>query len=377
MEVDSPSLFRSHTAVWKILGLTHGQVTWKIPYIAYNVVLHLLITIGYPLHLGMSAFRNGNLTDDIRSVTFIATYGACSLKFFIYAYNFEKVRRIRELLMLLDSRVKSPPEMDIYNQMRSQIRTILYMFTGLWVTCALSVELAFILQDGCELMYPAWFPFDWRNSSRNFYLANLYQISGSCYQLLQNYVNDCFPIIMLCIISAHIKIVYSRIEQIGVDESEDVDSESELEACITDHKLLLELFQTMESFMSLPILIQILVSSLNVCVSIAGVLFFVTEPMARTYLAFYAIAMPIQIFPTCYYGTDNEQWFGKLHYAAFSCNWIKQSHSFKKKLMLFVECSLKQKTAMAGGMVRVHVNTFFTTLKFAYSLFTILLRMQK
>jgi len=129
--------------------------------------------------------------------------------------------------------------------------------------------------------------------------------------------------------------------------------------------------------MSLPILIQIGVSALNFCVSIAGALFFVTEPMSRTYLVFYAIAMPLQIFPTCYYGTDIEIWFGQLPYAAFRCNWIKQSRSFKKKLMLFVECSLKQKTAMAGGMLRIHVDTFFSTLKFAYSLFTIILRMRK
>ncbi|KAL7735158.1 hypothetical protein ACLKA6_008419 [Drosophila palustris] len=105
----------------------------------------------------MSVFRNGNFTDDIRSLTFIAAYGACSLKFFIHAYNFDKVRRIRELLMLLDSRVKSPSEMDIYNQMRSQIRTILYMFTGVWAACAISSELAFILQDGSGGMYPACF----------------------------------------------------------------------------------------------------------------------------------------------------------------------------------------------------------------------------
>ncbi|KAM8711707.1 hypothetical protein ACLKA7_012249 [Drosophila subpalustris] len=31
----------------------------------------------------MSVFRNGNFADDIRSLTFIAAYGASSLKFFI------------------------------------------------------------------------------------------------------------------------------------------------------------------------------------------------------------------------------------------------------------------------------------------------------
>lgn len=129
--------------------------------------------------------------------------------------------------------------------------------------------------------------------------------------------------------------------------------------------------------MSLPMLIQFAVTALNVCIALAGLLFFVTEPMARMYFLFYALAMPLQTFPSCYYGTDNEFWFGKLHYAAFSCNWITQDRGFKKKLIFFVERSLKRNTAIAGGMMRIHVDTFFSTLKFAYSLFTVLLRMQK
>lgn len=124
-------------------------------------------------------------------------------------------------------------------------------------------------------------------------------------------------------------------------------------------------------------LIQISVSALNLCLSVASVLFFVTEPWPRIYFFFYTLAMPLQIFPTCYYGTINELWFGKLHYAAFSCNWLQQPRRFKQELMLFVERSLKKNTAMAGGMLRIHVDTFFLALKFSYSLFTIILRMRK
>lgn len=133
----------------------------------------------------------------------------------------------------------------------------------------------------------------------------------------------------------------------------------------------------MQSFISLPMLIQISVSALNLCLSVASVLFFVTEPWPRIYFFFYTLAMPLQIFPTCYYGTINELWFGKLHYAAFSCNWLQQTRRFKQELMLFVERSLKKNTAMAGGMLRIHVDTFFLALKFSYSLFTIILRMRK
>ncbi|XP_062136735.1 uncharacterized protein LOC133846043 [Drosophila sulfurigaster albostrigata] len=376
MAIDSLIFFRSHWTVWRILGPAYRQVTWIKLYIVYNTIMHLLITIGNPLHLGITLFRNGNLTDDIRNLTFFATCLACSLKFIIYTYNFDKVTRMEKLLMQLDSHVKYPAEMKIYHRLKIQLNVILYVFIGICIFSAASAELGFLMQEGRGLLNPAWFPFDWRNSNRNFYIANFYQMLGSVYQLMQNYVNDCYPVVMLCLISAHIKMLYIRVEQLGLNDSEDVAVQIELENCITDHKHLLELFHTLESFMSLPMLIQIVVSAVNVCVSIAGVLFFITAPMTRAYFVIYAMAMPLEIFPTCYYGTDNEIWFGKLPYAAFSCNWMDQSRSFKRNLMLFVERSLKRSTAMAGGMLRIHVDTFFSTLKFAYSLFTILLQMR-
>ncbi|KAH8290493.1 hypothetical protein KR054_003561 [Drosophila jambulina] len=123
--------------------------------------------------------------------------------------------------------------------------------------------------------------------------------------------------------------------------------------------------------------IQFTVTALNVCIGIAALVFFVSEPMARIYLIFYSMAMPLQIFPSCYFGTDNEYWFGRLHYATFSCNWHNQSRSFKRKMMLFVEQSLRKITAMAGGMLRVHLDTFYSTLKGAYSLFTLNIRLRK
>ncbi|EDW85627.1 uncharacterized protein Dwil_GK23056 [Drosophila willistoni] len=369
MDINSLSFFKSHWTAWKVLGSAHQQIQWRGLYRVATILANLLVTIAYPFHLGMSLFRNRTLTEDILNLTTFVTCLACSLKFLIYAYNFEMVSKIEDLLRKLDQRVSGPKQINIYSQLRNQQRMILYIFIGIYLPCAVFAELSFLFQEQRALMYPAWFPFDWISSTRNFYIANVYQIVGISFQLLQNYVSDCFPAVVLCLISAHIKMLCLRFEQV-VDEKE-------LENCITDHKHLLELFRAIEAFMSLPMFIQFAVTALNVCIGIAALLFFVSEPMSRIYFLFYAMAMPLQIFPTCYFGTDNEFWFGRLHYAAFSCNWLDQSKTFKRKLMLFVERSLKRSTAMAGGMLRVHVDTFFSTLKFAYSLFTIILRMRK
>ncbi|XP_020801301.1 odorant receptor 59a-like [Drosophila serrata] len=374
--VNSLIFLRSHWTAWRVLGVAHQRIeSWRNLYIGYGIILNLLVTLCYPFHLGMSLFQNRTLTEDILNLTTFVTCTACSLKCLIYAYNLKDVMEMERLLSLLDERVKGPGQRAIYGKVKVQLRNVLYIFIGIYLPIAFFAELSFLRKEERGLMYPAWFPFDWMNSTRNFCIANVYQIVGISFQLLQNYVSDCFPAVVLCLISSHIKMLYKRLEDVGMDPEED--PEKELEACITDHKRLIKLFRCLEAFISLPMFIQFTVTALNVCIGIAALVFFVSEPMARIYLIFYSMAMPLQIFPSCYFGTDNEYWFGKLHYAAFSCNWHTQNRSFKRKMMLFVEQSLRKITAMAGGMLRVHLDTFFSTLKGAYSLFTLIIRLRK
>ncbi|XP_017040552.1 odorant receptor 59a [Drosophila ficusphila] len=376
VSVDSLEFFKSHWTAWRVLGVAHFRIeSWRNLYITYSILMNVFVTLGYPFHLGMSLFQNRTLTEDILNLTTFATCTACSVKCLLYAYNIRDVVEMERLLRLLDERVVGPEQRGIYGQVRVQLRNVLYIFIGIYMPCALFAELSFLFKEERGLMYPAWFPFDWLHSTRNYYIANLYQIGGITFQLLQNYVSDCFPAVVLCLVSSHIKMLYNRFEQVGLDPNKD--AEKQLEDCITDHKHLLELFRRIEGFISLPMFIQFTVTALNVCIGIAALVFFVTEPMARMYFIFYSLAMPLQIFPSCYFGTDNEYWFGRLHYAAFSCNWPTQSKSFKRKMMLFVEQSLKKSTAVAGGMMRIHLDTFFSTLKGAYSLFTIIIRMRK
>jgi len=396
MDINSLSYFKAHWAVWKFLGIGSNYVIWRPLLIIYIVMSQSLFSFAYSLHLALSIFNNETLTDDIKNLTTFAVCFAGTLKSVLVPFNFYKIHQMESLVKLLDSRVSGKDEINIYIQFKTQLRNILYGFIAIYVTVGVSAELSFVFQGKRGLMYPAYFPFDWKNSTRNYYLTHIYQIVGISFLLIENWTFDCYPAMILCVISAHTKMLHKRFEKVGVNNPGDAEAQSQLEACITDHKCLLELvensyflclnilidsltfrlFKTTESLISIPMLIQFTVAAMNICISIAGFLFFVTEPMGRMYFLFYSIGVPMQIFPTCYYGTDTELWFGKIHYAAFSCDWTSQSKSFKKKLMLFVECSLKQNTPMAGGMLRIHVSTFFSTVKFAYSLFTILLRMR-
>lgn len=237
--VNSLEFLRSHWTAWRVLGVAHHRIrSWRNLYLGYGILLNVMVTLCYPFHLSMSLFQNRTLTEDILNLTTFVTCTACSLKCLIYAYNLKDVMEMERLLKLLDERVKGPGQRAVYDKVKVQLRNVLYIFIGIYLPIAFFAELSFLRKEERGLMYPAWFPFDWMNSTRNFCIANVYQIVGISYQLLQNYVSDCFPAVVFCLISSHIKMLYKRIEDVGTDPEED--SEKELEACITDHKRLIK-----------------------------------------------------------------------------------------------------------------------------------------
>ncbi|XP_017490406.1 PREDICTED: odorant receptor 59a-like, partial [Rhagoletis zephyria] len=143
---------------------------------------------------------------------------------------------------------------------------------------------------------------------------------------------------------------------------------------IKDQKNLYRLFDLLQEVISLPMLIQFTVTAFNICVAMIVLLFYIDTPLERLYYLTYFLAMPLQIFPICYYGSSLQQLFGQLQYEVFRCNWPDQTRRFKKEMILFTERALKETTAMAGGMIRIHLDTFFSTLKGAYSLFAVIMK---
>lgn len=237
--VDSLGYFQSHRYALKMLVFDPRKLKAGGGfYICGTITVSLLFSLGFPLHLGLNLFRNETRNLDMLNLsTFLPCLGA-SLKFAIYALNFGRVRRMEELLRLLDERVSGHTQRSIYAQVGTRLRVMVGLFIGLYAPVGFTAVLRLLLADQRSLMYSAWFPFDWRSSTWSYCLANGYQTIGISYQLLQNYVNDCFPSVVLCLISFHTKILYFRFEKVGEDPLEN--AEKELERCITDHKNLLE-----------------------------------------------------------------------------------------------------------------------------------------
>ncbi|XP_037941272.1 odorant receptor 59a-like [Teleopsis dalmanni] len=373
--VSSTEFLKPLWSCWKILGVARLKVEHKRAYLLYGILFNIAVTIYYPTHLLLSMFRNQSLSNDIKNFGISITCVACSLKITIYAIKLHRVQEMEAILQQLDKRIQSADERKQFQTLRNDMRNIAYSFLIVYFPCIVTGAISVLFKDEWSLLYPAWFPFNWRESISYFLLANLFQIVGISFQLLQNYVDDCFPPMALCLLSGHIKLLSMRVSKIGYKNKEFAKNEEELRLCILDQKNLYKLFDIISNIISFPMFIQFAVTATNICLAMAAVIFYVEDPLDRPYYITYFFAMPMQIFPTCYYGSEFEYLFGTLQYAVFKSNWMDQSPKYKKHMILFTERSMKPIKAVAGGMLRIHLDTFFSTCKGAYSLFAVIIRL--
>nr|UZH23372.1 odorant receptor 59a1 [Anastrepha ludens] len=373
--LDTRSFFKLHWTCFKVLGVI--APTSNAYYLGYSLLLHLLVTICYPLHLALALFKSCNASVNIENLAVCVTCVACSMKFVIYAMKMGRIRELESIIGTLDARCSSPHERSYFIQLRKDMRHITIGFLSIYAIVGVTAELMFIFRNEHNLLYPAWFPFDWRANELKFYAAHLYQIVGISYQLLQNFVNDCLPTMALAVLSAHIKLLGIRVSQIGYAEQNLDANEEELLRCIKDQEQLYNMLNTIQGIISLPMFLQFTLTAFNICLAMAALFFFADAPFARLYYLAYFLAMPLEIFPTCYYGTYFQLLFDKLHIEMYSSNWVEQTQKFRKHMILFCERSLKQHTVMAGGIVRVHLDTFVSTCKGAYSLLAVIMKMNE
>ncbi|XP_037932303.1 odorant receptor 59a-like [Teleopsis dalmanni] len=336
-----------------------------------------MVTILYPLHLSVLIFRNDKVADDIKNLAISVTTIACSIKFMSFAVNLKKMLEIEKILDKLDARITSTEEHYFYhNKLNKKLKIIIKTFALVYAAVALTAEMTAVIGQERILLYPGWFPFDWKTSNVKYLLAHSYQFVGICIAIAQNYANETIPVILLCLLTVHIKLLAIRISKC-CDSSDNLrENEREFLCCIQDQINLYKLCDLLEELIAFPMFVQITVSAVNICVAMAALLFYLNDYFNRVYYFVYICAMILQIFPTCYFSTDFQLMFDKLPYAAFSSKWFDQTEKYKKHMILFTERALMKRPILAGRILQLDLNTYIAACKATYSLFAVFLKLK-
>lgn len=238
------TIFRAHFICWRLLGFLPTK-KYRECYIAYSVILNIIVTIGYPLHLMIGLFQSTTMYDIIKNLAINLTCVVCSLKTLTIWLKFQKVQNIFDIIRRQDKRIGLYKEQAYYYKFKAfkEVRFVLNLFIILCIGACLFSELSVLingLMGDWHLMYPAYFPFDPFGNTKLYVTAHVYQFLGVSIQILQNVVNDTFAAMHLALLSGQIHTLAMRVNQLGQDKRKSLkENNRELLECIQDHKDLL------------------------------------------------------------------------------------------------------------------------------------------
>ncbi|EDW12797.1 uncharacterized protein Dmoj_GI17868 [Drosophila mojavensis] len=336
------------------------------------VLLNVVVTLCLPLMLFMSMFSFDLPLDNLINFNITLTSACASVKFVVYVTQLKKIVEIEQRVAQLDRRADTDKQRSYKAEMARKLVIMSTVYKYIYCCAILTTCAPPLFQKERSLPFPAWFPTDWTTSLTSYIIAVSHQILSIVVQVLQNFVDDLFPPMIFVIIVGQCELLIQRLSSIGYDQSDQRANERKLIGCIRDHQKIIRLHELTMEIISYPLLVQFVVIAIDVGTALCALLFYAENVNDKIYFISFIFAMTMQIFPICYLGTMVEYSFGQLHFAVYSSNWVDQSISYRKSVLIFAERTQRLPKQIAGNFIPIALTTFLANCKAAYSFCTLL-----
>ncbi|XP_034667940.1 odorant receptor 33b-like [Drosophila subobscura] len=302
-----------------------------------------------------------------------------SFKIICFVWKMEEIKKIERLLVELDERVETAADRTYFQRETLRVADFIWKSILFAALLAIGTGTAFgLFKHDRKLLYPGWFPYDIHSSNLRFWLSFAYQAAGHSLAILQNLTNDSYPPMTFCLVAGHVRLLSMRLSRMGYErKSTRGRMVRELVENIEDHRKLMKIVEHLRSTMHLPQLGQFISSGINISITLVNILFFAENNFAMTYYGVYFVAMLVELFPSCYYGTLVSMELDRLTDSIFSSNWVGMERGYCRTLLIFMQLTLAKVEIRAGGMIGISLNAFFATIRMAYSFFTVAISLRK
>ncbi|EDV33203.1 uncharacterized protein Dana_GF21620 [Drosophila ananassae] len=382
--IDSVRFYRPFWICMKILDPTFfGEPTRLLR--VYVVALQFLITFCFPLHLLLNVLLHPSLADLFKNLIMTITCSACSLKHVAQIIHLPEIKEIDSLITQLDKFIESEDEHEYYRKhvKSNSVRftRCLYISFGIIYPIFMLGFLVLVASGTGELIIPAYFPFDWKTNQYLYAVAISYQLLGVLVDGLQGLTNDTYTPLTLCILGGHIHMWAMRMSRLGFEGIEsDRNQYRRFVAYIEQHKLLMRFHYLTQKTISQVQIFQLGGCGGTLCLVVSYVLFYAPDMISLIYNLVFIVVVCVQLFPSCYFASVVAEEVQSLPYAIFSSRWYACSQRHRRNLLIFTQLTLgttgRGRVMKAGGLVELNLNAFYATLKMAYSLFAVVVRVK-
>lgn len=354
---------RYHLAFWRLIGVLPPK-TFKG--LVFVVIFHILNLINFILMiLGLVTSSKEQVFD---SLSFLFPITCIQYRALVTRFHQKRLRRISDYIGILKGQMNSKKEIFLFEKCIRQSEFV-YKFASIFYCTSLSMMALTTLFLG-KLSSPTWLPFDIIKNKQYFIIIHLCQ-DIICYvpQGAEAALNDSYLVANMMLIKTQIQILCARVEKIGWTSTNRQSNFMELIDIIRCHKIILKILSEVSSWTSSSLLVLYFISAMTQCcfaVYITQVSFQAVVPLFML-----LICSTFETLLPCYFGDDLKHTSLLFVDSINRCNWLDQSLTFKKTLILFLCKAQKPMVVLAGGFIPCSMHTFITIQKVAYSIFVL------
>ncbi|KAH8353062.1 hypothetical protein KR084_008641 [Drosophila pseudotakahashii] len=360
--------FRNQLIAWRIGGAIElsgrNYCSWAmglnvITFLQTTMLLKAMFTFNDPM------VNNFNFTVAITSLS-------AFIKFSMYVPQLTKLVGIHRIVAQLDARVSGQAQVHRRRRMSNDLRRLSKIFLITYGIMFINAATSFLFKSERSLPLPMWIPFDWTNSMVAYIGVLVFQAIALFVQVMHNFSGDSFAPLALFLVSEQCQLLTLRISNIGYGSKTLKENEHDLVNCIKDQNSLYSLLESVQIMISYPMMVQFLVIGISTAATLFGLIFYVDSLYDRAYYVCFLLALTLQTYPLCYYGTRVEESFAELHYAVFCSNWVEQSATYRGYMLILEERTKRKQIVLAANLLPIHMSTFVACWKGAYSFFTLM-----
>lgn len=367
-----------HIRFWTFLGLTpiKSQSTFvKAGWLLFSAFLHFLINIYLPLHLIIGLFDLRHPRDIIENLANTSNQIITTAKTYVLWKNLHRIYEIGDISETFELVIKDEKEcFKFIKDFKRNSKKYTILFIVVYGSCMTLGGFSLIAKiQNNRQFFPGYYPFDINMSDSLFKAVCIYQYISWTIQGTANIFFDTYPAILMFLVVQHLKIMNLKISRIGYDGAKsNLENEEILKEAAKHHKVIMDLFKTINEAVSSTSFALFLVSSLNIVACIVIITYYSENMFHRLYYLALMICYCMQTAFISYYGSEFEAEVHKTTTSLYFSNWYEQTRIFKKHFMIFMENSLRKYNFSAGYVMPINKNTYLGVLKSTYSIYALL-----
>lgn len=367
--------------IWRLSGLwllsTDSRFIRIVAHINF-VICFILFNGCMMMHLPFAT----SIDDAVDTLLPAATTIAISIKACVLMRNRHMVLQLFRIANKMERSSDNNAKETEY--LRRMNRNSIWLMSGIFVGCITTVFGKFViatLSRHRNLMWNAWFPFEWENTESEWpYRGALtFQCVFQSFFCIWFMTLNTYGPMWYSMLGAGLDILAARLQRLGKATNKmetNADRWNELKKCIEYHNLCLEFKQTVEQLLSVHYAMQFGSSSVLLCV-IAYLLTLgsPTDDWVRTaYLGTYIFNMSNELVIPCYFGSVLLMKSERLTNAAYACDWTAHPETrFRRGLLVFM-VGAERPVSMSTwqNLFVVELQTFVMVYRTAYSMLSFL-----